>query len=127
MGLDNGFILKGVPKKDLPSCARHDPVDKDEIIYWRKYWGIRNSIFYKLHLIEDFGKFDYQIDKEDIPAIIEILTNYLDEEYWEAYGESIWTYEEAKENIINSIVTLYWIYDNWNKYPNINLIFYDSY
>lgn len=129
MGLDNGFILKKINKADIPSFIRYDDEYREEneveLIYWRKCWGLRNAVLRVLHVEDERGY--YRIDAEDIPAILRNLYPFLSKEYWEDNADSIWTFEEKVESLIQDILNLKWLYAYMEDHPEVECYFYDSY
>ena len=131
MGLDNGIFIKNKYKElydELgPDCwPELDHGDcKYEICYWRKCWGIRNAIMKKFHF-ED-GEYEFKLDKEDIPVIIKILLHFCNNDVWEDEGNPIWSYDEIIETNINYIVALKQLIKYWDKHPDLEVYFYDSY
>lgn len=130
MGLNNGIILKVNP--DTLSVNKLIKLDKTygdnpniEVCYWRKCWGIRNAIIEKLHFPTDCGEFKF--DAEDIPAIIKILFSFYGKEEWEEEADSIWEWDEFKDNLRQQILNLTWLYDYMLANPDVDVIFYDSY
>lgn len=131
MGLDNGFVMCNLNKKDVPDFATfwllHDysEPDKAEVIYWRKCWGLRNVVLDVLHASDN----DYRIpvEAEDIPAIIRAIKPFFNEQYWEDEGRSIWTYDEMFDNLVNSVLTLEWMKWYLEEHPDVSCYFYDSY
>ena len=131
MGLDNGIMIRKMPENriaEIPNFLNMEIYGNNdvEIAYWRKCWGIRNDIINKLHLpIEGEGSF--KLDKEDISAIIKILTKYFSREYWEENADSIWKYEEYFDNMLNIMLNLKWLESYMALNSNIEVEFYDSY
>lgn len=128
MGLDNGFICKNIKRDEIPSYVRlpWDCRDEDvEIAYFRKCWGIRNEILEKLHVKDD--EYKIPVEKEDIIPIVKILMKYLDREYYDENADSIWEYDEYKENIQHSIINLVWLRVYMETHPDVTCYFYDSY
>lgn len=143
MGLDNGFVLKGVAKKDLPwfvhSFCHEDLKPEDdsiELAYYRKCWGIRSEILGNFNFQQAGGKFG--MDGEDLIAAAKLLMKFLDKEYFEENSDSaIFSYEEMVESMKQYIVNLIWAGmtmcdknvntkdDNGND--KITAYFYDSY
>ena len=130
VGLDNGAICKNIKRDDIPTWV-HLPwgwrtdCDDVELIYFRKYWGIRSEILCKLHCTEDNDS-ETCIDAEDIIPIVKILMKYLDKEYYEDNANSIWEYEEAYDNIQQSIINLMWLKIYMESHPDVQCYFYDS-
>lgn len=130
MGLDNGFVMCNLNKKDVPNFATfwlrdYDEPDKAEVIYWRKCWGLRDVVLDVLHASNN----DYRIpvEAEDIPAIIRVIKPFFNERYWEDVGDSIWTYDEMFDNLVNSVLTLEWMKWYLEEHPDVTCYFYDSY
>lgn len=131
MGLDNGIYLQGVKREQvkLPWFVSL-PFDSDrdnevDICYWRKCWGIRSKIKSILHMSDD--DYEYEIEEDDIPALVRMLEEFLDEEYWDQFADSIWSYDEFKPNLLDQIKNLLWLRDYLKENPNVKCYFYDSY
>ena len=128
MGLDNGFICKNIKRDEIPSYVRlpWDCRDEDvEIAYFRKCWGIRGEIIRLLHVEDD--EYKILVEKEDIIPIVKILMKYLDREYYDENADSIWEYDEYKENTQHSIINLMWLRVYMETHPDVTCYFYDSY
>ena len=128
MGLDNGFICKNIKRDEIPSYVRlpWDCRDEDiEIAYFRKWWGIRGEIIRLLHVKDD--EYKIPVEKEDIIPIVKILMKYLDREYYDENADSIWEYDDYKENIQHSIINLMWLRVYMEAHPDVTCYFYDSY
>ena len=128
MGLDNGFICKNIKRDEIPSYVRlpWDCRDEDvEIAYFRKCWGIRGEIIRLLHVKDD--EYKIPVEKEDSIPIVKILMKYLDREYYDENADSIWEYDEYKENIQHSIINLMWLRVYMETHPDVTCYFYDSY
>ena len=128
MGLDNGFICKNIKRDEIPYYVRlpWDCRDEDiEIAYFRKCWGIRGEIIRLLHVKDD--EYKIPVEKEDIIPIVKILMKYLDREYYDENADSIWEYDEYKENIQHSIINLMWLRVYMETHPDVTCYFYDSY
>ena len=136
MGLDNGWLVKSTKRKltraDLPSTIRY-PFENDyyddneiEIAYGRKYWGLRTDLLNNINW-DEATEYRYRIDNpEHILDVIEIIASWMGPR-WDEEGNSIWTYEEARYNLINWIVNLSSIYAYMQNNPDVYLEFYDSY
>ena len=132
MGLDNGFLVKGLKAQDIPSFLilplrrpfKFNSDDEIEIAYWRKCWGVREAILQAIHGKE--GGFT-PVEAEDFPAIIRALIPFFSEKKWEEEGESIWAYEEVFENNLNNITNLKWLSAYIKEHPEIKCRFYDSF
>lgn len=137
MGLDNGIYIKKFKRDELKKVPKHvniisqynsekDPDSVDlELCYWRKCWGIRQAIAEIIHTDEN-NLADGVIAQEDIPEIIHSLIEFLDEEYWNLYADSIWEYKEMKGALIAQIINLTWLYSYMENH-DIEVEFYDSY
>ena len=133
MGLDNGFCINHIDRKEIPSFVKlpfENMVNYDggiDICYWRKCWGIRNDILSWLHVTEKNDSHT-NVDAEDIPGIIEILENYCSKEYWDDNADSIWDFSEAIDfMLIQQIINLKWLYNYMLEHPEVTCYFYDSY
>ena len=137
MGLDNGFYVKSNKRKItrdiLPDIITY-PFEKDydedvEIVYFRKCWGIRNGVLDILS--KRFSNTDecfFEIDEpEQVLNIIGLLSYFLDPNRWEDEGNSIWTFDEIRSQLIVSIINLAAIEVFMKENPDIYLEFYDSY
>lgn len=130
MGLDNGFYVRSrkrtLTREDLPSTIEY-PWSKGtdlEIVYWRKYWGLRTEICCS------FPYDDYHITfntPEEVKDLIKIIRSWMDPERWEDEGNSIWSYDQARPNLEQSIINLSAICEFMKNNPDIYLDFYDSY
>ena len=137
MGLDNGLLVKSdkrVLTRDMLPAGIIYPFENDynndiEIAYWRKCWNIRFDVMNHFNWrFESDTQWQFPIDKpEQILELIEILASWLDEERWEEDGNSIWTYKEVRQSIINAIVNCAIIYTFMLNNPDVYLVFYDSY
>lgn len=130
MGLDNGVICKNIKRNDIPSWVqlpwgRNDYSEDCELVYFRKYWGIRGEILAKLHCTKA-NESVIPIDAEDILPIAKILMKYLDKEYYNENADSIWEYEEAHDHIQQSVVNLMWLKMYMEAHPDVECCFYDS-
>lgn len=125
MGLDNGFEVKNINRQAMPSFVYYNKYDEDEIIYWRKCWGLRRVVLNALHAGDEDGII--KVEREDIPAILRGIKPYFHSDYYEENADSIWTYDEFFDNLMSSYMTLVWLYDYWDTHPEIEVEFYDSY
>lgn len=131
MGLDNGFIAKGIKREDIPNFVRppfDDYGDEDrgiELAYWRKCWGLRGAILDTLHG-KDGGY--TVVDAEDFPALIQAIKPFFSKEYWDECGDSIWDFYEYFEiGLLQQIINLMWLGDYMKTHPEVTCYFYDSY
>lgn len=133
MGLDNGFIVEGVSRANLPQEIKYpfdefiDAKGTVEIAYFRKYWGFRNTYLTLLGQ-RTSEKYRYYLDQEDLKLAIDLLKTYLEDEdglfdanngYWEA--------DVTKKHIKQMRKNLKKFYKWWKEHPNIKVYFYDSY
>ena len=130
VGLDNGLIIKGIKKNDIPPWVIlpwdwNDKREEQELLYFRKCWGIRGEILAKLHCIEPNDS-ETNVDVEDILPLAKILMKYLDKEYYDDNANSIWEYDEYIDNIQQSIVNLVWLKGYMEAHPKVECYFYDS-
>lgn len=132
MGLDNGFCINHIDRKEIPSFVKlpfENTVNHDgsiDICYYRKCWGIRNDILSILHVTENNDSHT-NVDAEDIPAIIKALEKYCSKEYWDANADSIWEFEEVFEfTLIQQIINLKWLYSYMLEHSEVTCYFYDS-
>lgn len=126
MGLDNGIIVKCDNMEEFfdncPSFVKTVFGD-NEICYWRKCWGLRGEILGVLHSSD----YKTKIDKEDIPAILDVIKKYLNPDYWDYNANSIWSWEDYFEHNVQQYINLSYLYDVWDDYPGMTAEFYDSY
>lgn len=132
MGLDNGIVI------------RDKNTNKEiEVCYWRKYWGLRNSIIHKLHLDESGYVDTYTLDVDDIVIIKRIIRDFIqlggtcrcDEDgyviYRHNYGTENWDWAEHEvgaryANDIERLTKLEMVMRKGLK-PEFEVIFYDRY
>lgn len=105
-----------------------------EVIYWRKWWGVRNQVVRYLENKYNTAQpetYSWSLDTLDCYTIIEILRDFDNKETWENEGQSIWEYKESNIHyqIQEDIAELKRIIDLLNKKdPRVKEIyFYDSY
>ena len=131
MGLDNGIYVKScdrkLTRKDLPLIIDYpfgDDENDTEIVYWRKYWGLRNEI------VRNFPYVDgtiYFHSPDSVKQLIDIISSWISKERWDEDSGSIWDFEEAEPNLIRSIINLTAIYQFMVDKYDVYLEFYDSY
>jgi hypothetical protein len=131
MGLDNGITVRGikgrVPHYIKDYWANIDTEDEMELAYWRKCWGIRNQILAVLGM-NDYS-YEKQLDVIDLEVVIELLKCFTKRGYWDEYADSIWTFDEFKDNQKQIIRNLKWLRKYMKRHPKVNVEvkFYDSY
>ena len=130
MGLDNGFEVKGVTRRQLPRGIKYpwdSQYDKDgvEVAYFRKYWGFRNTYLTALNRRFADEVYEYDLSPADLQLAIDILKNYIvndphdaDGGYWDASTKK---HLKAMRNNLKKI------YRWWKAHPTVKIIFYDSY
>lgn len=139
MGLDNMFFIreKATGKEvDLDEAIQDfqyfmGGVETVNIMYMRKYWGVRNEIMEFLGA-DDTNDYEIPIDAAELEGVIKILYKFTDKEYFNDNGGStIWTWEEALRTLLSGICNLTIILNemkngtfNTEKYE---LCFLDSY
>lgn len=67
------------------------------------------------------------VEAEDVLPIVKILMQYLNEKYYDENADSIWEYEDYKDNIQQSIINLLWLKMYMESHPEVTAYFYDSY
>jgi hypothetical protein len=126
MGLDNGVVLKTKLKHNIPNFFdwrnNHEELD---VCYWRKFWGFRNEV------VREFGQKepceDIPLDDIGVGKLRCILEQYLDREYYESEGDSIWDYEDYLSHNIECIENLKRLQKFLEEHPGEECYFYDSY
>ena len=135
MGLDNGIIIKEAEalKDEFKSCPCFTWSDDDqktygyqEIAYWRKCWGIREAILRVLRKDQNSCG-EHLVEYDDVQAIVRALKPFLSKEYWEENADSIWEYESAVDNLIDTILRLSWLDGFMQTHKDLKVYFYDSY
>ena len=140
MGLDNGLVLYTkepieVPKEieKLITIATHEEWDYSreyELLYFRKCWNVRNAVGRALDAgLEYCAKSGLTID--DVKSIWWVINQLNSKHSWE--GGSIWSYEEIKDRLDNSLLILEWLIHFMREHYYIGasadyiVEFYDSY
>ena len=89
MGLDNGIVVRNAKNKYKGIKDFWGDIDAGndiEVAYWRKCWGIRDSIIKELKVN---GDGEFKLNKDNILAIINILVYFFDEKIWNNEANSI--------------------------------------
>ena len=131
IGLDNGIVIRGVTREDLPKLVRY-PNEKDyingevEVCYWRKCWGLRNEIMQHLCAYSsDPDQWEFKLSIDDVDFIRALIVTYL--KHPEDWDNSIWDFHEIKHSLRNQrwnlILLRFWM----KNHPDKDVIFYDSY
>ena len=121
MNADSSFIVKSkvrkinrqiLPPEIIYPFEQRAPIEGEEIIYWRKNYGLADTIRQyckSASLPDEDGKYIIT-QKTQIYNIIEIIADFMDETIWKHSGESMWTYEEVlpylRQNLNNLIVII---------------------
>lgn len=128
MGLDNGFLVKGIKLKDIPKFVKPTAFLENgliEIAYWRKCWGIRNELF---EAVKNFKtQSNSKINIEDIRLILIVIRHFFSKEYWEENSDSIWNFDDYFDYNLQNYMNLFWLYGYMKEHPEVECEFYDSY
>lgn len=137
MGLDNGIVVEGVSKEKIDSkyVIFEDELMEDfpsfHLCYWRKCWNIRKLIFDCIDVDKlETDDYDFILEKHELTRIITTLIRFSElseEEYESYYANDIWGYDIMMSKTKMDIDALMWLLDLYDEYPNIKVIFYDSY
>ena len=140
MGLENGFIVKGLTdrgKRYLKDKWK-DSYDEDfkgyDFGYFRKFWGLRREIVEILPPCpkdeEGYEIGDYVLTMKDIEDILQILKENLNEHIYEQ-RESLWDYHIGIKPIANAIYKLTELVEDieygFLEETDVEVTFYDSY
>lgn len=131
MGLDNSIEVKrtafSTNLKELQPYALSWDEKKEfdfEFAYWRKCWNVRAAI---LNCLEDpVDNYNEPLSVSDIDRIIEALKGF-NKNNWEDMGSSIWTWQEQKPWLKEAIKNLKRLEELMIKYPELEVVFVDSY
>lgn len=136
MGLDNGIYIK---KNDLTKSINieerfstsYDGDNSVDVTYWRKCWGLRNDIIKYLCNKYDANEYDigtFKLDIDDINKIISIISSWRNKKKWDSESNSIWTWKEIKDSLIQNLIDLTYLLVKMEDYPSgFEVYFYDSY
>lgn len=154
MGLDNGIVLKiklsedkiiAIENlldhyrirdfwKDIDASTMIVAEEEKEyaeisIVYFRKYWGLRDRIVQLLFDKYDQDAYEIKLTSEDLPAIIDVMTDIEREGYENV--STIWTIPEVVEHFLTQkaqIYRLYWLLEAFEEEGvEYDCYFYDSY
>ena len=130
MGLDNGFVVRGVTRNQLPRGIRfpstNDYIQNEvEVAYFRRYWGFRNTYLSMISSEIYPEQYEFELTRDQVKDAINCLDYFLknnphdaDNGYWE--DSTVKHIKVQKHNLI-----LLW---RWMKHhPNYTVTFYDSY
>lgn len=120
-----------ITRKDLPKGIDYpfanDYDSAPEIVYWRKCWGLRDMTL-NIATPKDEEKCYYVIDTPaQVIELIKGLVRFMDKDFWEEHGDSIWSYEEFKPHLEKNLINFVLILGYMNENPDVYLEFYDSY
>lgn len=73
------------------------------------------------------GEGDYKLSLNELKYVIKLLKEFTKRGYWDEYADSIWTFDEFKDNQRRIVKNLIKVYREMKKDPNIEVYFYDSY
>lgn len=136
MGLDNGIYIK---KNDLTKSINieerfstsYDTDNSVDVTYWRKCWGLRNDIIKYLCNKYDVNEYDigtFKLDIDDINKIISIISSWRNKKKWDSESNSIWTWKEIKDSLVQNLIDLTYLLVKMEDYPSgFEVYFYDSY
>ena len=136
MGLDNGiFVKKNVLTKltniEERFSTSYDTDSSVDITYWRKCWGLRNDIIEYLYNKYDINENDigtFKLDTDDINTIISIVSSWRNKKKWNNESNSIWTWKEIKDSLVQNLIDLTYLLVKMEDYPGgFEVYFYDSY
>ena len=84
------------------------PIIECEVVYWRRWWGVRNDVVLALGDKQNIDHYKFPITSvEQLNDIIAILKHFRNKEIWECEGQSVWEYEDnIEEQIDIDIYTL---------------------
>lgn len=121
MGLDNGITKR----------HKNEAINylTDEVCYWRKWWGFRNDVVHYLCNKYDTDRetYEWELDKEDVLEIIDILKSWDNKEKWTMESRSVWhwDYDHVSNQIHHHITSLRKML---REVTNDDIVeFYDSY
>lgn len=129
MGLDNGVIVRGVKRTDLPRFMRYS-CDKDyhdgvEICYWRKCWCLRDWFLREAYPNWNLNQYHFQMTEREINILLKIIQYYL--RHPEDWHDSIWEFNEIKPHLRRQQWNLVLLRTWMQKHPDVCVYFYDSY
>ena len=129
IGLDNGVIVRGVKRKDLPRFIKY-PFEKDyndgvEVCYWRKCWGLRNWFLRTAFPNRSADEWEFKCGVTEITYLWRIVIHYLENP--EDWDNSIWDFDEIKSALKEQKRNLFWLRIWMKLHPDAEVIFYDSY
>lgn len=136
MGLDNGIFVKKNALTKLTNIEErfstsYDTDSSVDVTYWRKCWGLRNDIIEYLCNKYDVNEYDietFKLDIDDINKIISIVSSWRNKKKWNNESNSIWTWKEIKDSLVQNLIDLTYLLVKMEDYPGgFEVYFYDSY
>ena len=132
MGLENGIRID---KERTKTNTTFNPaivseISNNELLYWRKCWGLRDDIVNylcdKYNVERDFRS--QELDVNDLIKIREIIHSWSHKKKWTRESRSIWSWKSIKRSLREDAEILaYLIALKENEGDNLVLFFYDSY
>lgn len=132
MGLDNGIRID---KERTKANITFNPAIvgdsfTNELLYWRKCWGLRDDIVNylcdKYNVERDF--YSQDLDVDDLIKIREIIHSWSHKKKWTRESRSIWSWKSIKRSLRKDAEVLaYLIALKEKEGDNLVLFFYDSY
>ena len=132
MGLDNGIRID---KERTKANITFNPAIvgdsfTNELLYWRKCWGLRDDIVNylcdKYNVERDF--YSQDLDVDDLIKIREIIHSWSHKKKWTRESRSIWSWKSIKRSLRKDAEILaYLIALKEKEGDNLVLFFYDSY
>ena len=141
MGLDNGFIVRGLTKEGkefLQNRYSKENYDEDfcgyDFGYFRKFWGLRKEIINILPPcpVDEEGDptGEYVLTTDNIRDILQILKDNLNEDIYEQ-NNCFWEYHVGIRTIANAIFMLTELLIDieyeYIKETDVEIMFYDYY
>lgn len=133
---DSGIIIRStnrtltreiLPPEMIYPFDKRTIIDGEELVYWRKSYGICNAILNyckKNNIPKNEGTNDYILKKENIFDLVEIVLHFMDRDTWNKEGDSIWTYDEVLSYLRKILNNLLVIKKFMEHNPDIYLVFY---
>lgn len=120
MGLDTGLIIK-CDDLVLPFDKNCDDIYPYDVFYFSKCWGLTRELSSLLNC-PDNG--DIQVEPIMIDGMIEIISQYLDEGYYNKHNGCFWTFDEMLGQCEQAIANLEYL-----KKLNVDytMVYYESY
>lgn len=132
MGLDNGIqVVRNEYSNKIKALEKYaESWDKEkkldfEFCYWRKCWNVRNDILCLVTEPYDGEGREVEVSVDELKDILKLLKSYNSNTWVD--GSSIWSWEEHKSANARNIKNLKELIKLKKKYPELKVIFYDSY